>query len=90
MSEPQSVRDEIREAYVRPPSIFGGYGAEHRSEIFDSWERRIQADAFRTVAAKYQDLGEREAEPMAKIQFKTTAAFMRAEAEAIENGNPDV
>lgn len=86
----ENIRDDIREAYVRPPNIFGGYGAEHRAEIFDSWERRIQADAFRTIAAKYQDFGEREAEPMAKIQFKTTAAFMRAEAEAIENGNPDV
>lgn len=42
----QSIRDDIRTAYIRPADIFGGYGAEHRAELFDAWERRIRAEAW--------------------------------------------
>lgn len=43
------IRDEIREAYVRPVGIFGGYGSEHRSKLFDQWERGIRAEAIRVA-----------------------------------------
>ena len=52
MNDP-TIRDDIREAFVHPPSIFAGYGATQRGQLFDAWENRIRAEALREAAAEW-------------------------------------
>lgn len=41
-----AVLTNIREAYVRPPGVFGHYGAESRGREFDALMARVRRDAW--------------------------------------------
>lgn len=51
--------------------------------------KRAQAEAtaqqLRALSEKYVNFGKRETDPMVKVTYDTTAAFMSAEAAHIEN-----